>query len=359
MLISLLLALHSPPPGAAQPEPLQAMVGQQPVRVRLGPGYNYPALYALDAQSPVQVFARSADQAWFYLRYSTLEGWVAADGLLLDANLSLPIQASPIPEPDLSTDPCISLVGDSVPYGDVVYEVPGHGFGVLRTKPVSEILQEALQSQGLGYLEVRDRSSSAAFLSAEGKFPYVDTPQYSALLNDRCRFSILMPWVNDLSVSRDEGAAAHISDLNDLLEALQAASPDTELLILNFYYGQRADFVANYAPGYTVENIAAHNAALELACAEAWRQNPQVHCLKIDDYFEDDLRHVVQQRTRSEVEATLYEPIPADVRPFFEAYWRDQPDGEVLGDGVHLSEDGKAALAALLVETMLWINPKL
>jgi hypothetical protein len=69
--------------------------------------------------------------------------------------------------------------------------------------------------------------------------------------------------------------------------------------------------------------------------------------------------HVLLGATQQEVEDLLYEPIPSDVAPFFEVFWRDNPDGEVIGDGVHLSDMGKRILAQRLVDEFLSIDPDL
>lgn len=337
------------------------LTGENYLRLRLGPGYGFPGLYSIPPASEVTLVAASPDERWIEISYANLTGWVEKDALP-ELNIALPTETDLPPEPAQTTENCVSLVGDSVPYGDVVYMVPGHGFGVLRYTPLSVRLQEQLEKNGLGYLEVRDRTASAAFLSEDGKFPYFAMDEYQSLLQDRCRFIVLMPWINDLSVERENGAEAHIAEMQGFLETLHDNSPDSEILALGFYYGVRADFVEAFAPGYTDENITAFNAAFFAACDRdgAWGAIDQVSCLAIDPLFADlEYEHVVQNGTQAMVEANLYEPIPDDVAPFFEVYWRDNPAGEVVGDGVHLSELGKELLTQAIVVQMLWIEPKL
>jgi hypothetical protein len=63
-----------------------------------------------------------------------------------------------------------------------------------------------------------------------------------------------------------------------------------------------------------------------------------------------DNAHVVLGASREDVLNFIYEPIPPDVLPLFEVYWRDNPQGLVYGDGVHLNAFGKALLSeAILV----------
>jgi len=251
---------------------------------------------------------------------------------------------------------CLSVVGDSIPYGDVVYMVPGHGFGILRATPLSDVLQDFLPQYGLDDLEIRDRSASAAYLSDLGRFPYHQMDAYPALLNDHCRFTVIMPWANDMSIERDHAAAAHVDDLIALVEELQAANPQGQIIILGFYYAHRADFVEAYAPHYTDENVDLFNEALFAACErdQELGRYRQVSCMDTTRLFIGlDNQHVVLNDTQERVLSILYEEIPADVAPYFETFWRDNPNGLVIGDGVHLSEEGKVILAEAIILHLL------
>lgn len=255
-------------------------------------------------------------------------------------------------------DDCISLVGDSVPHGEVVYSVPGHGFGILRAAPLSIPLQAALDEAQIP-LTVRDRSAPAAFLSDLGKNPYTQTEAYTALLQDLCRFTVVTPWINDLSIQREDNLPAHITDLVAFAEQLKTANPNGKVILLGFYDGQPSDFARQHAAGYQTENLAIINELLAEACRPRQALGRLgVLCLPTAELFTlPDNAHVALAANRAEVEALLYEPIPADVLPFFEAYWRDNPDGLVYGDGVHLSEAGKAILVEMLVEALARLMP--
>lgn len=257
--------------------------------------------------------------------------------------------------PQTTTDqPCITLAGDSIAHGDMVFLVPGHGFGVLRGVPLSVVMDGFLEQYGLSPYEIRDRSASAAFLSDLGRFPYSQTEDYEALLQDDCEAVVLGPWANDLSIDRDQAAAAHVQDLETFIADVQAVNPDTQFLVLGFYYAQRADFVERYSPGYTDENVALFNEALFEACTSGALATEDITCLRTDTLYEGlDYQHVVRQTSQADVLAALYEDIPADVAPFFEVFWRDNPDGLVIGDGVHLNEPGKVILAEAIVKQLV------
>jgi hypothetical protein len=275
--------------------------------------------------------------------------------------ISLIIAFIPLAQAAQLPENCVSLVGDSVSHGEVVYMVPGHGFGILRTTPLSIILQETLDERDIE-LEVRDRSAPAAFLSSEGKNPYFETEAYEALLEDRCRFTVVMPWINDLSIERLEPLEAHVADLAEFAETLHKGNPEGQVLILGFYYGEPSEFAAEHAPGYTDGNLLVMNLLLKQACLadEVLGSIPNVVCLSTEDLFTDpENSHVALGITQADLETLLYEPIPEDVRPFFEVYWRDNPTGEVYGDGVHLSESGKLILTNALVDEFLRLEPDL
>lgn len=57
------------------------------------------------------------------------------------------------------------------------------------------------------------------------------------------------------------------------------------------------------------------------------------------------------------VRASLYEPLPADGLPLFEEYWMLHPDDPIIGDGIHLSEQGKITLAQFVITQLVAINP--
>jgi hypothetical protein len=163
-----------------------------------------------------------------------------------------------------------------------------------------------------------------------------------------------MPWVNDLSVERENNAAAHVQELTAFVDTLTA--PDRSILILTHYYGDRAEFVQRYSAGYTHENITVFNDALFAAC----EQGLNAHCIQTEPLFAGmGQEHLIMGGTRAEIEPILYEPIAPDILPYFEAFWNASPDGSLQGDGVHLSELGKQILAAALVQELLVLEPDL
>jgi len=252
--------------------------------------------------------------------------------------------------PPASEHPCLALVGDSIPYGSVVYIIPGHGFAILRLPPLSLALQAALDERGHAW-QVRDFSAEAAFLSEAGRKPYVDFPVYQELLAADCPLTLIMPWVNDMSIERPNPVRAHINDLAAFIETLQRANPAGRIVLLGFYDGQPSDFAKQHAAGFTTENVILYNRALEAACEpNGVLGRAGFLCMPTAPLFEDlENAHVALGASREDVLNFIYEPIPPDVLPLFEVYWRDNPQGLVYGDGVHLNAFGKALLSEAVV----------
>lgn len=340
----------------------ETTVPETTVRVRQGPSYTFPTLFQVSPFEPVIPIAVSSDEQWVYIEYQQQYGWIASSYLNFLPDGLTQFDISQIPVPTLPVENCITLVGDSVPHGEVVYKIEGHAFVILRNTPLSVILQEHLHQNGLDYLSLHDRSANKAFLSTLGWFPYFETPEYQALLNDTCRFTVVMPWMNDLSVERPDNASAYVEDLTAMVTDLHQRSPETKIIILGYYYGQRADFVSIYAPGHTAENITLFNDLIFDACQPEGRlgQIPHVFCMETASLFNDlKNRHVVIGGTRQEILSSLYEPIPEEVLPYFEVFWDQNPQGWIIGDGVHLSELGKNILADALIQYLLMLDPAL
>ncbi|PJF30707.1 MAG: hypothetical protein CUN51_06905 [Candidatus Thermofonsia Clade 1 bacterium] len=73
------------------------------LRLRSGPGTDYPEITLLEAGTTLSAFARSADSAWLRVRYSGTAGWLAIRYLRIQGNWqALPVHSAtdPIPEGD-------------------------------------------------------------------------------------------------------------------------------------------------------------------------------------------------------------------------------------------------------------------
>lgn len=264
------------------------------------------------------------------------------------------------PEPE-----CVAVVGDSVAYGTLVFEVPGFGFFVARTPPLSAVLQKALDAAGYD-LEVRDYSVPASYLAPEGSLVYATTDEYMALLEDGCRYVVINAFINDLTLrevedgdgedaelTAKENAQENVDVLADFIGALAFALADVQIALVAYYHGQPAAFVPEYAGDIINIHVPAFNEAIFEACADGGRfqKLADVTCLDVDTVFaEMDNTHVVTDVGQSLFYAILVEPVPGQAGDAFRIYWEQNPAAVVHGDGMHLSEPGKEALVGVVLD---------
>lgn len=261
---------------------------------------------------------------------------------------------------------CVAVVGDSVAYGTLVFEVPGFGFFVARTSPLSTVLQKALDAADID-LDVRDYSVPASYLAPEGSLVYATTDEYMALLEDGCQYVVINAFINDLTLRKvgdgddaelkaKENAQENIDVLADFIGALAFARADVQIALVAYYHGQPAAFVPEYAGDIIDIHVPVFNEAIFEACKMGGRfqKLAEVTCLDVDPVFaEMDNTHVVTAVGQSLFYAILVEPVMAQAADAFRIYWEQNPGAVVHGDGMHLSEAGKEALVGVVVEGFL------
>lgn len=258
---------------------------------------------------------------------------------------------------------CVAVVGDSVAYGTLVFEVPGFGFFVARTRPLSAVLQDTLDTAGFD-LEVRDYSVPASYLAPDGSLVYATTDEYAALLEDGCQYVVINAFINDLTLRKVEdnddaelkameNAQENIDVLADFIGALAFARSDVQIALVAYYHGQPASFVPEYAGDIINIHVPAFNEAIFEACADGGRfqKLAEVTCLDVDVVFaEMNNTHVVTDVGQRLFYAILVEPVTGQAGDAFRIYWEQNPTAVVHGDGMHLSEPGKEALVGVVVE---------
>ncbi len=269
--------------------------------------------------------------------------------------------ATPSPTPTaiprilLETQPCVALVGDSVTHGGVTYEVPRHGYIVALTDPLNVYLNQRLAAIGRGDLTALDRGASHTGISTANHPSYFRTEQYKQLLADNCRYTLIMPWLNDISpeIPVRQAARRHVQALARLIAELRDANPFGYIVVLDYYQGATSPFAARtWAYGFTPPNVEIFNAALRAACQDrTLNDSPLVSCAPISPAFEGmGIQHVIGLTTRNAFERSLISPLRSEAREWLDAFYAEEPNGLLLGDGVHLSVAGKDALARYLAE---------
>ena len=262
---------------------------------------------------------------------------------------------TPIPRLLLETQPCVALVGDSVTHGGVTYEVPRHGYIVGLTDPLNVYLNQRLAAIGRADLTALDRGASHTGISSGNHPSYFRTAQYAQLLADNCRYTLIMPWLNDISpeLPIEQAARRHVRALAALIADIRSANPYGYIVVLDYYQGATSPFAARtWAYGFTAQNVEIFNKAIAQACEEgALSDLPLVSCAPISPAFEGlGIAHVIGLTTREAFERSLISPLRAEARAWLNSFYEEEPNGLLLGDGVHLSIAGKDALARYLAE---------
>jgi hypothetical protein len=260
------------------------------------------------------------------------------------------------PPPTAAVTRCVSVVGDSVAHGDAVFEIPGTGYLQAQFTPVSNFIALQYQGRGIADMKVYNRSSSAVGISSPRHPSYFNSLEYALLLKDGCQYTLIIPWINDLSSGIDAGvqAPAHISQLAYLAQQVINQNPAGRIVIVNYYQAAVASFALNsFASGFTPGNVAVFNQQIAAACTGGALALPQVTCVDVNPAFADmGTSYLIGPVSQQDLQAMLYSPPIPEQQNMVNFYFSRNPNGMLIGDGGHLSNSGKARLAAYLVGFM-------
>lgn len=351
----------TPPPPTITPRPgtlIGTVTAPAGLTLRTGPDRSAQALAVFLQGATVEAYARSEDNAWVKVRAQGQEGWLAVQYLQLSGDVgSLPTEAQLALAGIPSGQKCVSVVGDSIAFGEVIFELPGVGFIKVKMAPFAEYVARQLAQRGITDLTVADRGYPGVGISSPVHTSYYATPLWNDLLRDRCKFTVILPWVNDMSSGLDPAfsAADHRSKLEEFARRLIANNPRGRILVLNYYPGNPAPFSKNMAYGFTPTAIQFFNAQLAQTCQEGeLSKMTQVTCVDSNAPFGTlGTAYVVGPMSRQEVEAFNTRPLQPQEQKDFDYFVRVNPSQPLIGDGIHLSSLGKTVLAAHIIDIML------
>jgi hypothetical protein len=268
------------------------------------------------------------------------------DELAQGAEEAIPTAAAP--------NSCIALVGDSVTHGGVTYEIPATGYIVGLTNPLSLYVERALHEHGITDVQVYDRGASNTGISSTNHPSYFKTAAYRALRADHCKYTMIMPWLNDISpdLPPDVAAPRHVRALISLVQQLIADNPGGKVVVLDYFHGAVAPFAAQtWASGFTPESVEIYNHEIGQSCnLGTLNLLSQISCVNIDDAFEGmGDGYVIGMISHQELSASLIAPLNPIQAAWLDQYYAVSPDGLLQGDGVHLSIPGKMRLAEFLI----------
>lgn len=253
--------------------------------------------------------------------------------------------------PERNEPRCVSVAGDSVAHGDAVFEIPATGYVTVRMAPVGTFIEAQYRQRGFSNVQVFNRTSPAVGISASNHPSYFGTPEYNQLLADGCDYTVIIPWINDLTGGNPTD---HVNALTRLVNDVLGSDAGGRILLLNYYQGAPAPFARDtFASGFTPDQVNAFNAAIGGACSRGGLSNPRVNCIDVNSAFVGvGSGHVVGQMNRADFESRLIAPLSPDEGGMVNLFFDQNPTGLLLGDGVHLSSTGKRILASYLVDRM-------
>jgi hypothetical protein len=340
------------------PAPDAVVVPRGGVVLRVGPGPLYYSVTTLKAGVALRVLSRTEDGEWIKVRFRSVEGWAAAKYLQVNVDLSKikAITAEEIAQIP-TTKACVNIAGDSIAHGGAIFEIPTVGYIRAPLLPVSKSIEQAYRLAGSTDLQILDRSVSATGISSNNHPSYFNTPEYAQLIKDRCKFTIIMPWINDLSADIDPSVAApsHVAALIKMVRKLVEQNPFGRILVLNYYAGAPRPFaLAGFASGFTPTGVTTFNQQMAAACTDgALAAIKQVTCVDTGAAFASmGTSYLVGPMTRQQIESELVGALTAEENAMLDYFTSLNPNGLLQGDGVHLSASGKTVLANYLVNLM-------
>ncbi len=213
---------------------------------------------------------------------------------------------------------CVAVAGDSVAYGDAVFQVIPVNVFTRNLGPLSTYIGNKLSG-----VKVYNDSVPAAVLNS-----YRSSSEYQSLLSQKCQYTVVAPFVNDLNYSSPSNLVNALSVLSkDVLQN----NPGGKIIIVKYYHTNYQDQVGfqeykGVAKGFDTGNINSYNTAISSACTSGSFGTQNVIC--------------VDPGTLSTVTG---DDAPNDIRPGATS---------INGDQVHLNNAGKDTLAGLLAAQM-------
>jgi hypothetical protein len=249
-------------------------------------------------------------------------------------------------------NPCVGLASDSNGFGHVTVQLPDSGaIGIVYITTYGTIMREQLDAFGLHNLQVTDRSLSASSLTATPATNYLASIPYGNLINDRCKYIMVGPFLPDVAAWKAT-PAMYSAQLQRLVNGLIENNPRAVIFVFTHYLSARADFTAsNSGFGMVPERINAFTEQVKQACRPdgGLGLKPQVICVDTQAIL-DGTPYVFDRVTRNEWNSIVARKSSFATR--VQQYFEDTPDGVIIGDGIHLSYAGRVRLLGWLAETI-------
>jgi serine/threonine protein kinase len=273
--------------------------------------------------------------------------------VLLGATLILPSVLAP-----KSSNLCMTVIGDSIASGHALFQIPGSVINA-QFESLGQRIQAVYRYQSAGAVTVYNLTAPNAALGAgNGNRPvFSSTSQYQQMIAARCQFTVIAPWLNDLNYARAPGvspasaAANHASRLVALTREVVANNPTGRVVVLNYYRANPAAFaLKTWNAAFTGADVDAYRQAIAGALRPGAIDLPQVIYLDPEPLLANvKPPPVVEVTSREDFEDSLVQSLDANQRGLVDNFYTSDLTGTLLGDGIHLNQNGTDMLARAVV----------
>lgn len=256
----------------------------------------------------------------------------------------------------LTAQNCIAIMGDSLPAGTFVAEVPGTGVTVLQSRHIAYILDDALQARNMIHYGIYDLSLSASAITDPNAEPYLTSREFFLGRQLNCRFVVIFPFLNDLYTTDDgsTGQAIYQAGITTMLTGIRTNSPSSHIILMNYYHSNLQGVGdRTYGGNVTPSHVAGLNTIHQNACTA----DVNITCLATASVLDPIQSHVVGNISRTNYQTFRYSLVnPAD-QGMLDTYWANTPNNVIYGDGIHLNPDGQVRIVATLMGLFATLEP--
>ncbi|MEO1288862.1 MAG: hypothetical protein AAFV93_13935, partial [Chloroflexota bacterium] len=248
------------------------------------------------------------------------------------------------------------LMGDSLPAGTFVANLPATGVTVLQGERISHLLDDALREADLLHYGIYDLSLGASSLTAPNSEPYLQSREavLGSALN--CRFVVIFPFLNDLYIAddSDDGIATYGEAMQDLVTLIREGSPDSQIIVMD-YYVTSLQGAGNMTYGEDVSalHVTFMNEAHGILCDT----DAQVTCLATNTLLLPITEYVVGSISQADYGEAAYVVVNPNDQAMIDAFWASTPNNPILGDGLHFNPAGQARIVEALMTRFTELDP--
>lgn len=251
---------------------------------------------------------------------------------------------------------CVSIMGDSLPAGTFVAEVPQTGVTVLQSREVSHILHDAFQARDWLHIGIYDLSLAASALADANAEPYLTSREFVLGQSLNCRAVVIFPFLNDLYAAQngDSSATNYSIAMSSMIRDIRTNSPDSHIILMNFYLTTlQGAGEATYGDNVTANHVLAMNNTHQALC----EADDAVNCLSLMSILNPIQDYVVGAISQQDYQTLRFNLVNTGDQWMLDGYWQNTPNNVIYGDGLHLNPDGQVRIIATLMQYFTTIDP--